>query len=123
VRYRAGLEGVTTLRVTVEFIDTRSLGIRWSPVASGAHKKLEYARIFLVPPGSKSQRVYLAIVDGRPSTSVRLPEALADGEYAIEVDAYGSASWGDGRLDARGRSDSFVIGLPSPGELPGGTGE
>ncbi|WP_433731415.1 hypothetical protein ACQP0C_06270 [Nocardia sp. CA-129566] len=121
MRYRAGLAGEATLRVTVEFSDagSRSLGIEWSPVASGAHKKLEYARIFLVPLGSEGRRVYLGIVDGRASTSVRLPEALADGEYAMEVDAYGSASWGDGRLDARGRSATFVVGA---GGLPCGTG-
>ncbi|WP_433682695.1 hypothetical protein [Nocardia sp. CA-119907] len=120
MRYRAGPEGAATLRVAIEFSDAgcRSLDIEWSPLASGAHKKLEYARIFLVPLGSEG-RVYLGIVDGRASTSVRLPEGLAEGEYAIEVDGYGSASWGDGRLDARGRSATFVVGA---GGLPCGTG-
>lgn len=121
MRYRAGLEGAATLRVTIEFGDVggRSLGIEWSPVGAGAHKKLEYARIFLVPLGSEGRRGYMGIVDGRAWTSVRLPEALADGEYAIEVDAYGSASWGDGRLDAHGRSATFVVGA---GGLACGTG-
>ncbi|WP_063041434.1 hypothetical protein [Nocardia pseudovaccinii] len=116
MRYRSGLEGEATLRVAVEFTDTarRSLGITWSAAnASAARKKFEYARIFLVVLGGDPQRMYLDLVDRRPSASVRLPVDLADGEYAIEVDAYGSASWGDGRLDARGRSVSFTIG---PGE-------
>ncbi|MEV6338450.1 hypothetical protein AB0M12_27450 [Nocardia vinacea] len=113
MRYRAGLEGEATLRVAVEFTDTarRSLGITWSAAnASAARKKFEYARIFLVAFGGDPQRMYLDLVDRRPSATVQLPDDLADGEYAIEVDAYGSASWGDGRLDARGRSVSFTIG-------------
>ncbi|WP_433199100.1 hypothetical protein ACQP1G_05845 [Nocardia sp. CA-107356] len=123
MRYRAGLEGEMTLRVGIEFTDAgcRSLGISWSPAAAGAHKKLEYARIFLVVLGTEPRRVYLAIVDRWPSTVVRLPESLADGACAIEVDAYGSASWGDGRLDARGRSASFTVGMSAPGEIHGGT--
>ncbi|MCU1642028.1 MAG: hypothetical protein JWN03_2303 [Nocardia sp.] len=102
-------EGERSLRVTLEFSDTahRSLDVQWS--AATACKKLEYARIFLVVLGDDPQRVYLNLVDTRPWASVRLPEALAEGEYAIEIDAYGSASWGDGRLDARGRSASFTV--------------
>ncbi|WP_062984633.1 hypothetical protein [Nocardia anaemiae] len=111
MRYQAG-EAI--LRVAIEFTDTarRSLEITWSAAnASAARKKFEYARVFLVPLDGYPQRIYLDLVDRRPSASVRLPTELADGEYAIEVDAYGSASWGDGRLDGRGRSASFTIGL------------
>ena len=109
MRYQAG---EATLRVAVEFTDTarRSLDITWS----AARKKFEYARIFLVPLGRDPQRIYLDLVDRRSSASVRLPTESADGEYAIEVDAYGSASWGDGRLEARGRSASFTIGPLTP---------
>ncbi|WP_433601775.1 hypothetical protein ACQPXH_08740 [Nocardia sp. CA-135953] len=119
MRYRAGLEGEVTLRVAVEFIDApcRSFGITWSAAdAAAARKKFEYARIFLVALGGDPQRMYLALVDRRPWASVQLPADLADGEYAIEVDAYGSASWGDGRLDARGRSVSFMIGPDASGQ-------
>ncbi|WP_330255805.1 hypothetical protein OG874_15270 [Nocardia sp. NBC_00565] len=114
---RDRVEGVATLRVDVEFSDTlrRSLGVGWS-FASAAPTELACARIFLVPLGGDPRRIYLDIVDRRSAMSVRLPEGLADGEYAIEVDAYGSASWGDGRLDARGRSASFTIGPPTPSE-------
>ncbi|MEV6140399.1 hypothetical protein AB0L63_31030 [Nocardia sp. NPDC051990] len=118
MRYRTGLEGEATLRVAIEFTDSarRLLGITWSAAnASAARKKFEYARIFLVALGGEPQRVYLELVDRRPSASVQLPAELADGEYAVEVDAYGGASWGDGRLDARGRSASFMVG-------PGGSG-
>ncbi|MEV5839691.1 hypothetical protein [Nocardia sp. NPDC052112] len=118
MRNRAGLEGAATLRVAIEFADSarRSLGITWSAAnASAARKKFEYARIFLVALGGEPQRVYLDLVDRRPSASVQLPAELADGEYAIEVDAYGSASWGDGTLDARGRSVAFTIGPGGPG--------
>ncbi|MFI6777495.1 hypothetical protein [Nocardia sp. NPDC050412] len=114
MRYQAGLAG--TLRVTVEFTDTarRLLDITWSAAnASAARKKFEYARIFLVTLCGDPERMYLDLVDRRPSASVQLPAELAEGAYAIEVDAYGSASWGDGRLDARGRSASFMI---DPGE-------
>ncbi|NNH75973.1 hypothetical protein HLB23_40025 [Nocardia uniformis] len=111
MRDRAGLEGLGTLRVTVEVIDSveRSFGIRWALMPADARRRFECARIFLVALGDEAQRAYLDIVDGQPSTSVRLPDTLAAGEYAIEVDAYGSASWGDGRLEARGRSDSFTV--------------
>ncbi|MEV0296038.1 hypothetical protein [Nocardia sp. NPDC050710] len=125
MRDKAGLEGEAALRVTVEFADAscRSLDIGWSSAAPSApHKKFEYARIFLVALGDEPRRMYLDIVDGRPRTSMRLPEALAVGEYAIEVDAYGSASWGDGRLEARGRSASFTVGVSVPGESSGGSG-
>ncbi|WP_433711166.1 hypothetical protein ACQP2U_33645 [Nocardia sp. CA-084685] len=111
MRYQAGVDA--TLRVTVDFTDTarRTLDISWSAAnASAARKKFEYARIFLVALDNDPQRMYLDLVDRRPSASVPLPAELTDGEYAIEVDAYGSASWGDGRLDARGRSASFTIG-------------
>ncbi|MFC9997263.1 hypothetical protein [Nocardia sp. NPDC127526] len=108
MRHQAGLEQAATLRVAVEFTDSRSLGITWSPEA-GTHKKFEYARIFLVALGDAAHRTYLDIVERHPWTSMRLPAALTAGDYAIEVDAYGSASWGDGRLEARGRSDSFHI--------------
>ncbi|MRH88177.1 hypothetical protein GFY24_12105 [Nocardia sp. SYP-A9097] len=110
--YRAGLEGEARLRVTVEFGETTGeLGISWAPAsASAAHMNLEYARIFLVALGSGADRSYVELVDGHPRASVRLPETLSAGEYAIEVDGYGSASWGDGRLDARGRSAPFTIG-------------
>ncbi|WP_405135305.1 hypothetical protein [Nocardia sp. NBC_01388] len=110
---RAGLGGTAALRVAIEFSAAapRSLVVSWSPdTVSGAHcKKLEYARIFLVALGTEPQRIYLDIVDRHPATSLQLSEALTAGEYAIEIDAYGSASWGDGRLDARGRSTSFTV--------------
>ncbi|WP_433759451.1 hypothetical protein [Nocardia sp. CA-135398] len=118
MRYQTGLRGEAILRVAIEFTDTarRLLDITWSAAnASAARKKFEYARIFLVPLGGDPQRIYLDLVDRRPSASVQLPAELADGEYAIEVDAYGSASWGDGRLDARGRSASFTIALGDAG--------
>lgn len=108
MRYQAGLERLGALRVAVEFTDLGTLEIGWVLVPADARRRFEYARIFLV--GDEPQRMYLDIVDGHPETSVRLPEALPDGEYAIEVDAYGSASWGDGRLEARGRSVAFTIG-------------
>ncbi|WP_327141517.1 hypothetical protein [Nocardia sp. NBC_01327] len=110
--YRAELEGTAALRVAIEFTAAaRSLAVSWAPdTASGARcKKLEYARIFLVALGTEPQRTYLDIVDRHPATLLHLPEALPAGEYAIEIDAYGSASWGDGRLDARGRSASFAV--------------
>ncbi|WP_194814806.1 hypothetical protein [Nocardia sp. XZ_19_385] len=104
------------LRVTVEFTSTttRSPTITWSPAdAIAARSRFEYARIFLVAPGDP-QRTYLDIVDGKPSATVRLPDTVPPGEYVIEVDAYGSASWGDGRLEARGRSAPFPIGDTGP---------
>ncbi|MEV6069101.1 hypothetical protein AB0L82_21340 [Nocardia sp. NPDC052001] len=109
--YQAGLEGQARLRVTVEFeADTREVGIGWSPAsATAAHMTLEYARIFLVPLAIGAERTYLELVDGHPWATVRLPGTLPAGEYAIEVDGYGGASWGDGRLDARGRSLAFTI--------------
>ncbi|MEU8899534.1 hypothetical protein [Nocardia sp. NPDC048505] len=108
MKHRAGLTG--HLRVTVEFHDAarRSLTVRWSPddeIAAG--RRLEYARLFVVT--RHELRMYLDIVDGTPWARVRLPDPLAVGEYSIEVDAYGSASWGDGRLAARGRSGSFPV--------------
>ncbi|WP_330178838.1 hypothetical protein OHB26_20180 [Nocardia sp. NBC_01503] len=111
VSYQAGLEGEARLRVTVEFGEAPGeLGVNWSPEsATAAHMKLEYARIFLVALRAEAERTYVELVDGHPWASVRLPEALAAGEYAIEVDGYGGASWGDGRLDARGRSASFTV--------------
>ncbi|QLY33166.1 hypothetical protein [Nocardia huaxiensis] len=116
---RTGLEDQVPLRVTVEFTDAvnRSLGVRWSPATeAGARKKFEYARIFLVELSDRPHRTYLDIVEHHPWTSVQLPPALAAGEYAIEIDAYGSASWGDGRLDAHGRSPSFTVGPVPTGE-------
>ncbi|MFE6864867.1 hypothetical protein [Nocardia sp. NPDC057668] len=111
--HRAELDGVAGLLVAIEFADDahRALGVRWSPAAP-AHKKLEYARVFLVPVTPEPERVYLELVDGLPRASVSLPESLPAGEYVIEVDAYGSASWGDGRLDAHGRSACFTVGTP-----------
>ncbi|WP_157556842.1 hypothetical protein [Nocardia acidivorans] len=113
--YQAGLEGEARLRVTVEFGETAGrLGVGWAPEsATAAHMKLEYARIFLVALGSGMERTYVELVDGHPWASVRLPETLAAGEYAIEVDGYAGASWGDGRLDARGRSAAFTVSAPA----------
>ncbi|WP_067541132.1 hypothetical protein [Nocardia crassostreae] len=108
MRHQAGLEQAATLRVAVEFTDSRSLGITWAP-ETAAHKKFEYARIFLVALHEEPHRTYLDIVERHPWTSIQLPGTLAEGDYAIEVDAYGSASWGDGRLEARGRSGTFRI--------------
>ncbi|MGX1805368.1 hypothetical protein ACWIGI_06605 [Nocardia sp. NPDC055321] len=112
MNHRAELDGVAGLLVAIEFADAahREIGVRWSP--ANAHKKLEYARIFLVPVTPEPERVYLELVDTLPYGSVTLPESLPAGEYAIEVDAYGSASWGDGRLDAHGRSACFTVGTP-----------
>ncbi|MGW5571328.1 hypothetical protein ACWEVD_09010 [Nocardia thailandica] len=97
------------LEVTVEATPgTRSVGVAWSPEV--ARTRVEYARLFLVPLGTDLPRTYLELVDHRPDASVRLPETLAAGRYAIEVDAYGSSSWGDGRLEGRGRSAPFLLG-------------
>ncbi|MGW0246898.1 hypothetical protein ACWDYH_09690 [Nocardia goodfellowii] len=104
------------LRVTIEAADPahRSLLVRWTPAdAETARSRFEYARLFVAAVGDP-QRAYLDIVDGKPSAAVRLPDTLAVGAYVIEVDAYGSASWGDGRLEARGRSDPFPIGSIEP---------
>ncbi|MBL1074684.1 hypothetical protein JK358_09770 [Nocardia sp. 2] len=120
MRFHTELDGQVPLRVTVEFTDPvdRALGIRWSPATeSAARRRFEYARVFLVALSEQPHRTYLDIVDGHPWTSLRLPAALAAGEYAIEIDAYGSASWGDGRLDAHGRSPSFTLG-PVPDGAP-----
>ncbi|MFI6869019.1 hypothetical protein [Nocardia sp. NPDC050406] len=111
MRHQVGLEALETLRVTIGSPDpaTRSLDIQWSLAGPSAIRlRFEYARLFLITPGG--ERVYLDIVDGPPTASVRLPATAPDGEYALEVDAYGSASWGDGRLEARGRSASFTLG-------------
>ncbi|MBF6177604.1 hypothetical protein [Nocardia otitidiscaviarum] len=100
---------VAALRVTVAVTGRDTAEITWSP-AGDVRVKFEYARIFLVPLGTDATRRYLELVDGRRAAAVlRLP-ALPDGDYAIEVDAYGSASWGDGRLDGRGRSAAFTLG-------------
>ncbi|WP_306359747.1 hypothetical protein [Nocardia sp. CC227C] len=109
---------VATLRVTVAVTGGGMVEVTWSP-AGDARVKFEYARIFLVPldpapsdpvtPYSAGPRRYLELVDGRSAAVLRLP-ALPDGDYAVEVDAYGSASWGDGRLDGRGRSAAFTLG-------------
>ncbi|MGW4120634.1 hypothetical protein [Nocardia sp. NPDC004711] len=107
---RAGFGEHSALRVTVDFADAahRSLGVGWS-VDAAADRRFESARIFLVALGSRPCRTYLGLVDGQDRTSIRLPEALPAGAYAIDIDAYGSASWGDGRLDARGRSPVFTV--------------
>ncbi|MFE3054197.1 hypothetical protein [Nocardia sp. NPDC059239] len=107
---RAGLGERSALRVTVDFTDAahRSLGVGWS-VDAAAYRRFESARIFLVALGSRPCRTYLGLVDGQDRTSIQLPEALPAGAYAIDIDAYGSASWGDGRLDARGRSPVFTV--------------
>ncbi|MEV6275647.1 hypothetical protein [Nocardia sp. NPDC051832] len=110
MRHQAELAG--RLRVTVEFTGDagRSPTVSWSPDdAVAARSRFEYARIFVLALGA-SQRTYLDIVDGKSTATVRLPETRTAGQYVIEVDAYGSASWGDGRLEARGRSASFPIG-------------
>ncbi|WP_157573721.1 hypothetical protein [Nocardia jejuensis] len=112
MRHRPGLDGVAALVVTVEFTDDghRALGVEWSMDAeTAAHRRLECARIFLAGTRTGVRRMYLDIVDGRPSVALRLPETVIAGEYTIEVDAYGSSSWGDGRLEAHGRSDPFTI--------------
>ncbi len=91
--------------------DPDVLDVRWSPASeSASHKAFQYARVFLVGPGESGSRRYLDLVDRRAQASVRLPAELIAGEYAIEIDAYAGASWGDGRLDARGRSATFTIG-------------
>ncbi len=107
VRDRVGRR--ETLRVVVDAADPDVLDVRWSPASeSASHKTFGYARVFLVEPGDA--RRYLDIVDRQAFASVRLPAELIAGEYAIEIDAYAGASWGDGRLDARGRSATFTIG-------------
>lgn len=97
------------MRVTVEFADGahRSLRVHWSSDADSP--RFESARVFLVALESPSPRTYLGLVDRQDRAAVQLPESLPAGTYAIEVDAYGSASWGDGRLDARGRSPEFSL--------------
>lgn len=105
-------EALETLRVTIRSTDPahRALDLEWTLATPSAIRlRFEYARIFLIAPDDE-ERVYLDIVDGPPTAAVRLPTDLPDGEYALEVDAYGSASWGDGRLEARGRSASFTVG-------------
>ncbi|WP_157762404.1 hypothetical protein [Nocardia yamanashiensis] len=113
MRHDAGVEGVAALAVSVEFAagGRGEVGVRWTAAtASGVRKKFECARIFLVPLEDEAERVYLGIIDGRSSASMVVPDGLRAGEYAVEVDAYESASWGDGRLDARGRSEFITIG-------------
>ncbi len=108
---RDRVEGREALRVLVGAAGPDVLDVRWSPASeSASHKVFRYARVFLVGPGEDVSRGYLGIVDRRAQTSVRLPAQLLAGEYAIEIDAYAGASWGDGRLDARGRSATFTIG-------------
>ncbi|MGW2662429.1 hypothetical protein ACWCW7_15815 [Nocardia tengchongensis] len=110
VKSRSGVEQRFVLDVTVDFADPvhRSLRVRW--IADAAESpRFESARIFLVALRSPSARTYLGLVDGVDRASVELPPALSAGVYAIEIDAYGSASWGDGRLDARGRSAEFTV--------------
>ncbi|GAB0107192.1 hypothetical protein JMUB6875_61850 [Nocardia sp. JMUB6875] len=109
MRSRAGLDE-STLRVTVDFTDAahRSLGIGWT-LNADAHKRFESVRIFLVTLHDEPSRTYLGLVDWQDRASIELPETLPAGRYAIDVDAYGSASWGDGRLDARGRSATFTV--------------
>lgn len=111
--------GLVSLRVAVECAEGRAVDIRWAP-DSGAHRTFEYARVFLVVPGVETRRVYLDLVDGRDWAAMELPGELAAGEYAIDVDAYGSASWGDGRLEGRGRSAVFTLGACAGGEIAGG---
>ncbi|MEC3952641.1 hypothetical protein VMT65_06330 [Nocardia sp. CDC153] len=110
MRSQTGLEERSALRVTVDFADPahRSLGIGWS-LDADADKRFESARIFLVALRDEPTRTYLGLVDWQDRTSIQLPEALPSGTYAIDIDAYGSASWGDGRLDARGRSATFTV--------------
>jgi hypothetical protein len=105
VRHEA--RGLAILQVDVE-VDSRTVSVSWTATPPGSHKPYEYARIFLVALAGEV-RTYIDIVDGRHATALKLPETLADGEYAVEVDAYGSASWGDGRLEARGRSAAFTL--------------
>ncbi|MVU81445.1 hypothetical protein GPX89_29915 [Nocardia sp. ET3-3] len=109
---------IEALRVTVEFDDAahRSLRVGWTP---DAYRRFESARIFLV---DGADRTYLRLVDWQDRTSIQLPEALPAGSYAIDVDAYGSASWGDGHLDARGRSDCFTV-APGGAESDSGSGD
>lgn len=107
MRHEARGVGLAPLEV-VGSVQARTLSVSWSATPPGSHKPYEYARIFLVALDTQA-RTYIDIVDGRHSTSLSLPEALPAGEYAIEVDAYGSASWGDGRLDGRGRSAPFTL--------------
>lgn len=101
------------LRVVVEPGDPDApavLDVHWSSASEPAsHKAFEYARVFLVLPGDVAARRYLTLVEGRARASVRVPAGTAAGEYAIEIDAYAGASWGDGRLDAHGRSATFTI--------------
>ncbi|WP_162958830.1 hypothetical protein [Nocardia yunnanensis] len=99
------------LRVTVDFSDTghRRLGIGWA-VDAPVPRTFESVRIFLVAQASRPARTYLGLVDWQDRASIQLPESLPAGRYAIDIDAYGSASWGDGRLDARGRSGWFTVG-------------
>ncbi|MFC9894400.1 hypothetical protein ACFVMC_11955 [Nocardia sp. NPDC127579] len=106
-------EPASALRVTVEFRADTSLTVRW---AADATDRLEYARIFVVAPG-EPERMYLDTIDKNPYATLRLPDSLTAGQYAVEVDAYGSASWGDGRLEARGRSETFPIGDSSRRDL------
>ncbi|MFE3797673.1 hypothetical protein [Nocardia tengchongensis] len=110
MKSRSGVEQRFVLGVTVDFTDPahRSLRVRWTADAA-ASPRFESARIFLVALRSPSARTYLGLVDGLDRASVELPPTLAAGAYAIEIDAYGGASWGDGRLDARGRSAEFTV--------------
>ncbi|MGW4243455.1 hypothetical protein [Nocardia sp. NPDC004722] len=121
MRERAGVEERSALLVTVDFADPehRSLGVTWLEEAA-AHRIFESARLFLVALDTPSRRSYLGLVDWRDRTTIELPEAVAAGCYAVDVDAYGSASWGDGRLDARGRSAAFTVG--PVGDQRGGAG-
>ncbi|MEV0245776.1 hypothetical protein AB0H76_04195 [Nocardia sp. NPDC050712] len=114
MKHPSGLPG--RLHVTVEFTDATppALTIAWAPAdATAARSRFEYARLFMITPHAADRR-YLDIVDGKPTTTLHLPHPLTPGDYAIEVDAYGSASWGDGRLEARGRSTPFHLGTAEP---------
>ncbi|MFE3192640.1 hypothetical protein ACFXHA_26775 [Nocardia sp. NPDC059240] len=104
------VEERSALRVIVDFADSvhRNLGVSWR-VDTAQSRIFESARIFLVALDAGPHRTYLGLVDWLDRTSIELPEALPAGSYAIDVDAYGSASWGDGRLDARGRSVAFTV--------------
>ena len=108
MRHEARGVGLAPLEVALESVEGRSLRVSWTATPPGSHKPYEYARVFLVALDD-DKRTYIDIVDGRHATSLSLPETLVDGEYAIEVDAYGSASWGDGRMEARGRSAAFTV--------------
>ncbi|NMN95816.1 hypothetical protein [Antrihabitans stalactiti] len=108
MRHEARGVGLAPLEVVVESVEGRTLSVSWSATPPGSHKPYEYARIFVVALDSQV-RTYIDIVDGRHATSLSVSDTLGAGDYAVEVDAYGSASWGDGRLEGRGRSAPFTL--------------